>query len=269
VSEEHEAAQAPDSLTVSLLQQMFDLWITPYLNSGEAGIQADQIRQALIVMPPEGEVEVLLNERATITAKVKLCRDITPGDEVSAEDIEEISGLLPFDIDPAAGWMAFAAVLGHGHIVSFDLRRDKPRVRDHVLLARDYVAAARDSVAASRPGPAAEAAFAAAELAVKAMHLLHVFPVKKRSAHQARLSWLNWYTLRDGNGSPDWFPAMQRLESLRPAARYSDGGALPDAEELHALVDQVAELVDHVAAHGGADEHDEGEQRPSGTGAAH
>ena len=100
-----------------------------------------------------------------------------------------------------------------------------------------------------------EAGFAAAELAVKAMNLLHVFPVKKRSSHKFRLAWLNWYTVRDGNGSPDWFPAMRRLESLRPAARYSEGGPMPDAEELGALVDQVAELVDHVAERGDVDGH--------------
>ncbi|WP_090004327.1 hypothetical protein [Lentzea albidocapillata] len=135
--------------------------------------------------------------------------------------------------------MAFAAVPGNGHIVTFDLRRGKPRVRDHVLLARDFVAAARESVTASRPSPAVEAAFAAAELAVKALHLLHVVPAQNRASHGARLTWLNWYTRRDGNGSPDWYPAMKRLESPRPAARYSDGGALPDAEELGALLDQL------------------------------
>lgn len=254
MSDVDETAETPDTFAGSLVQQMFDLWITPYLNSGEAGIGADQVRQALIVMPPGGEVEVLLNERATVTAKVKMRRDIAAGEEVLAEDIEEISDLRPFDIDPAAGWMAFAAVPGYGHVVTLDLRRDKPRVRDHVLLARDYLAAARESITASRPGPAVEAAFAAAELAVKAMHLLHVVPTQKRASHGARLTWLSWYTRRDGNGSPDWYPAMKRLESLRPAARYSDGGSLPDEEELDALLDQVVELVDHAAAHGGVDE---------------
>ncbi|KOV77716.1 HEPN domain-containing protein [Nocardia sp. NRRL S-836] len=150
--------------------------------------------------------------------------------------------------------MAFVAAPGDGYVVSFDLRRDKSRVRDHVLLARDFVAAAHESITASRPGPAVEAASAAAELVVKAMHLLHVVPTQKRASHGARLTWLNWYTRRDGNGSPDWYPAMKRLESLRPAARYSDGGSLPDAEELDALLGEIVELVDHAAAHGGVDE---------------
>jgi hypothetical protein len=241
--------EVPDSFVETAIQQMFDLWITPQIETGVAQVEAGQVRQALIVMPPGGEPEVLLNERATLIAAVKARRDIAEGEPVTAADLEEISDLRPFGIDPAAGWMAFISIPGHGRIVSFDFRRDKPRAHEHLMLSRDYLATAREAVAAGRPGPAVELGFTAAELAVKAVHLLQAFPVKKRTAHQARLAWLNWYTIRDGNGSPDWFPAMQRLESLRSAARYSESsaGPLPDAAELGGLLDQVAELVDYAA----------------------
>jgi hypothetical protein len=242
-----------DSLATSIIKQMFDLWITPYIKSGAAGVEVGQIRQALVVLPPDGTPEVLLNERATLTARFTASRDITQGEWVTADDIEEISDLQPFDVDPASGWTAFVCIPGRGLVVSFDFRYDRPRANEHLALARDYLATAREAVAAGRPGPAVEVGFAAAELAVKALHVLQVFPPKKRSAHNARLAWLNWYTVRDGNGSPNWFPAVQRLESLRPVARYSEstGGSLPGAVELGALLDQVEELIDHTADRAG------------------
>jgi len=223
---------------------MFELWINPHATT--CGVDVDEIRQALVVLPPAGEPNVLLNDKATLTATCTARRDIACGEAVAGEDLEAVSDLRPFGIDPAAGWMAFASIPGHGLIVSFDFRYDKPRASEHLALARDYLATALDAVAAGRLGPAVEAGFTAAELAVKAMHLLQVFPVNKRSAHKARLTWLNWYTIRDGNGSPTWFPSVRRLESLRSAARYSEGGPLPGPAELEALLDHVQELVDHA-----------------------
>ena len=104
--------ELPDSFGEKTVQQMFDIWITPFIESGAASVEADQVRQALIVMPPGGPVEVLLNERAeTLTAKVTMRRDIAPGEQVNADDVDEIDDLRPFDIDPAAGWMAFVTSL--------------------------------------------------------------------------------------------------------------------------------------------------------------
>src|SRR4051812_15502113 len=103
----------PDTFAEQAVRQMFDLWITPYIESGAAGVEAHQVRQALIVMPLEGQVQVLLNERATLTAQVKTRRDIPQGEPVTGADIDEIDDLRPYDIDPAAGWMAFVNIPGH------------------------------------------------------------------------------------------------------------------------------------------------------------
>jgi hypothetical protein len=109
---------------------MFDLWITPHVETRQ--LEIGQIRQALVVLPPGGEPEVLLNDSATLTAACRATRDIACGEQVTAEDIDAISDLRPFDIDPAAGWVAFASVPGHGLIVSFDLRYDRLRANEHL-----------------------------------------------------------------------------------------------------------------------------------------
>jgi hypothetical protein len=57
---------------------------------------------------------VLLNDGATLIATCEATRDIACGEEVTGDDLEASSDLRPFGIDPAAVWVGFASIPGHG-----------------------------------------------------------------------------------------------------------------------------------------------------------
>lgn len=238
-----------------LIDQMFTLWIVPHIEASNLDITRDQVVKALVVLHPNGTPEVKLNEQAELIATVQVREAIAAGEPVTAENAEHVSGLCPAEIEPDAGWIAFAFLPGGGGVVAFDFRYNRDRALELLNRASEYIATARETLASGRLGPTVETALAAGELAVTAMTSLQNFTHKGRNSHGARQAWLNNYT-HLGNGPQDWYKTMRRLLAARPFARYGDlgGDPLPSERELADYLDHVDHLIQHATRY--AADHD-------------
>jgi hypothetical protein len=72
---------------------------------------------------------VHIDDEAQLIATMRAARPIAAGEALSEDDVTEVAGLRPLDVDPDAGWMAFAGFGRHGCIIAFDLRRNRGRAR--------------------------------------------------------------------------------------------------------------------------------------------
>lgn len=251
VSESDQPGLSADAL----IDQMFTVWIVPHLEASKLDITRDQVVRALVVLHPNGAPEVKLNEQAELLATVQVRGAVASGEPVTAENVEHVSGLRPAEIEPDAGWIAFAFLPGGGGAVAFDFRYNRDRAVELLKRASEFISTARETLAAGRLGPTVETALAAGELAVTAMTSLQNVTHRGRNSHGARQAWLNNYT-QLGNGPQDWFKTMRRLLAARPFARYGDpeGSPLPSESELADYLDHVDSLIQHAAQY--AAEHD-------------
>ena len=176
----------PPEGTAALLDQMFRLWIEPAIKDRGLAITRDDVTKALVVMPPSDPPRVLINDEVQLIAHVRAARPIAQGQVVTLEDISNVEDLSPANLDPNAGWIAFAKI-GNEITIAFDFRRNR-QTSDHLVdLAGEFAATAAASIDAGRSGPAIENGFAAIELAVKAeMFLMFDSPT---TVHRERVTW--------------------------------------------------------------------------------
>ena len=96
-----------------LLDQSFRLWIEPAIATRGLDLTRDQVRAAAVIMPPEGPIEVLLNDDlhtdVHLVATAVAQRPLRAGEGVTATDLVELRSRA-VGIDPNAGWLAFANV---------------------------------------------------------------------------------------------------------------------------------------------------------------
>jgi len=229
----------PPEAAPALIDQIFKLWILPELEQRDSKLGKDEIRAALVVMSPCTGVSVHINQEATLFVDIRSTRTISDGEAVTTSDVTEILGLRPADLDPDAGWVAFADV-GDVRLVAFDFRRNRKRAGRLITLADQYLKTATDALDSRRPGPAIENAFAAAELGVTAQLLLIDDAPTRR--HPEKRRWLKqWSKL--GNVPEEHSRALAVLASLRRHARYGESQLRQDEGTIRDLIAEVQNLV--------------------------
>lgn len=227
-----------------LLQQMFDLWVTPDLQRRGLDPTLTPITKALVVMAPERPVKTLINEEAGLIAEVRATRALAKGEAITLADFDEIHDLRPDGIDPNTGWVCFAQI-GTDIIIAFDFRRNRERATGLIGRAKEFCRAARLSQSDGLVAPALDAAYAAAELAVIAQMLLHQDDPPR--GHPERRRWFKgWSEL--GNAPAAHSRALSELSRHRRRARYAEGTIRLGHETVDVLLTTVEAMVEHAAS---------------------
>lgn len=232
----------PPEGAASLLDQMFRLWIEPLIEERQLGLTRADVTKALVILPPSDALKVQINDEVQLIAQVEVTRSIEAGEAVTLGDVQSVAGLQPVEVDPNAGWIAFAKI-GNEVIIAFDFRRNRQTASLLVERAHEFVATARASLEKGHLGPAIENGFAAMELAVKAeMYLIDDSPT---TVHRERVAfWTDWVKL--GNAPTQSDSVLSRLYEERPGSRYGDRPITMTEEEVGGALDQVQSVIEHA-----------------------
>ncbi|MCY1676843.1 hypothetical protein OVA06_19420 [Pseudarthrobacter sp. SL88] len=245
--EDRELEAHPD-FAANLLEQIFCLWVEPELERRGLPVDRSSIRKALVTFSPDqAQVPVVaINEEAELIGSIRATRDIQAGEPVTEDDVAEIEGLEPANIDPNNGWIAYAVLRGQGFI-QFDLRYNKERASQVLGLASEYVTAAEACLKLS-PRPAVDNLYSAAELSVHAQMFGTNSTTKQ---HWRRAKWLDaWAELK--NVPANHPTILDQLHKERAAARYGDGQLSLTPDELLSMISHVREMISFAARRTGA-----------------
>ena len=245
-----------DGFEDRVAQSIYDMFWAPEIVR-RGGLKAlGGLHSALAVLPPDGPVEVRLNDEVQLAARSHDASSVRRGEVLTLENLEHLASLEPVDIDPDAGWALYAVLPDGSGVVAFDYRVNRGRADGLLARASQFYETACEAVSADRPAVAVECLYAAAELSVTAMMGLGgEGGERRRSSHGHRLSWLNYFT-RLGNAPRDFHDVLKLLARWRPAARYLDPRGdeentrrgLPSPAELAAAQEDVGALLQHSRA---------------------
>lgn len=211
------------------------------------------IHRFQVLLHPEGEPDVRLNEQVGGMVKAVATRTIEAGEEVTTDDFSGVSSYEPMPEDVGVPHITAFAHRG-GWSVAFDFTYRHPRSIDYLAGGHDFADTAREALAAGRVGAALDNAFSAVELFAKA-ELLSCRPtinevISSRTHGSVATPYALWARL--GNTDRRYVQLLYRLQELRGASRYLDKGlALKDGEPA-TLFDLLADMEAHVrrVAHG-------------------
>lgn len=237
----------PDFAT-NLLEQIFSLWVEPELERRGLPVDRSTVHKALVTFSPDqAQVPVIaINDEAELVGSIRATRDIKAGEPVTEDDVAEIEGIEPANIDQNNGWIAYAVLRGQGFI-QFDLRYNKERAGRVLKLATEYMTAAEACMELS-PRPAIDNLYSAAELSVHAQMFGTNSTTKQ---HWKRAKWLDdWAKLK--NVTANHPTILDQLHKERAAARYGDGQLSLTPEELLLMIAHVREMISFAARRTGA-----------------
>jgi HEPN domain-containing protein len=244
VAADEQAIEPPDDLGGTLLEQMFQIWVEPEIARRGLEIDRSEVLKALVVMAPNQLPVTLLNKEVVLVGKFRATREIAEGEEVTEDDVEDLTELRPVDIDPDAGWICFAQFKGCTHI-AFDFRRNQSRSAELLARASEFLATARLALSNGFTSPAIDNAYAAAELVTCAqMYLIEDSPTRD---HVERRRWFkDWTSL--GNAPIEYSQALTTLAKHRGAARYAEKTVKLKPKHLEQLLATVEEAIAHAVA---------------------
>jgi hypothetical protein len=110
-----------------------------------------------VLLHPEGEPEVRLNEQVGGVVKAVATRTIEPGEEVT----DDFSGVSSYEPKPEDVGVPHITSFAHreGWSVAFDFTYRHPRSADYLERGHDFAETAREALAAGRVGTALDNAF--------------------------------------------------------------------------------------------------------------
>jgi hypothetical protein len=191
---------------------------------------------------------VRLNEEVKAILRGRATRPIKKGELIGEDDITPETLILTSE-DPNAGHIT---VLSYKEkwLISFDFRRNAARIEETVAAAREFIDGAAEALQGGRLRPFSELLFAAAELTAKGE--LIMLPDRKllESGSHGYLSrrFNLWGKL--GNTNPAYVSLLNRLQDLRPAARYLEGDfslSVSTAEEMLATAREALTRLEAIA----------------------
>lgn len=241
--------ELPDGFHEVASESLWNAFLMPELV--KRGLSRLDVVQALVVIEPDSEPAVYLNQEARLSARVTRADGSQPeaGTSGPLQVGDMIEGLHPLEFPPNAQWVAYVA-LGEGRgQFTFDLRSNRTRAAEHVVLALEYLNAAEAALRIPSVAPAIECGFASAELTVNALMMLtREEPRTKSSAHARRARFIA-ADRKLGNVSEEAGRVLGRLAPLRPAARYCENvPELPDATTLGEWLEHLRALTEEAMA---------------------
>lgn len=227
-----------DAFSANVHRQLFEFWIEPELAGRSNELRLADVKRALVLMHPTRDVEVLLNDEVELVAEVVVARAVQEGEPLTEEDVQRVSRIRPYGIDPDAAFMVYA-VIGSNSYVAFDFRRYKGEAQRLLATALDFLETANQALAAHRLGPAIENGYAAAELIVSVQ--MRLFDTATRD-HRSRAEWWESWT-QIGNAPTEHGNILRTLWSERPKARYGEGDIALDQEAVGGLLRHIEDML--------------------------
>lgn len=245
---EHWDVSSPseDEFAERVLESLKEVFWDPEVERrGGTGVTGPIVK-ALAILRPGEPVEVRLNSEVELVARARVNASVSRGDAVTAENVDDIEALEPLDVDPNAGWVAYALLPDGRPFAAFDFVRNRGRSMQLLALAREYLSTAKVAKESRLLGPVIENLMAAAELAITAQIYSFQTDVPerrgRRNAHSARLHWTRVQVGLE-NTVPTAHMTLQKLNTLRGACRYGEG-ELPGQDVAQTLFDSVCALVE-------------------------
>lgn len=208
-----------------------------------AGIKCAEI----ILSPKDDKPRVRLNEEVRARVKVRYKGGVQKqlGEPVFEDEIEAIEkvNLSPED-DPNSGHILFLAV-GGSTLLHLDLRRNRALARQYIEHATRFLQSAELNLQHQNLEPSVDALFSAAELAAKALLLVtydYSPSLSIKSSHAAISTRFNRFASL-GNVLPEHKRAFNRLDGMRPSARYLKGRVSIEEADLAALIEDVRHMI--------------------------
>jgi hypothetical protein len=232
------------------LGQVFALYFTPEIERRWAVGSLPQpfsLYMAQLLLPPDGEHRVLLNDEVQGEALMRAPREIAKGERALVSDLEHIER---FELPDALLDNGHFTIVrsGEGWRMFFNFLSGRAKARDMLDLASQFLEAAIGSKAKGHAGPAVDNLFSASELVSKAELILHRSKAVTSRNHKAIASEINaWAKL--GNIDIAFVALFNKLGQQRPNARYSDRDHRPPAPEddsfelVRAMIDRGLERV--------------------------
>jgi hypothetical protein len=196
------------------------------------------LMMAQVIFPEEGENEVRINDEVRGVIKVECQRAVQEDDQVLWSDL---TGVQSFELSDEELDCGHITVIRRGPtnswMVCFNALAGRNKAASLVKLAGEFLAAVKHSVELGHSGPAVDNLFSCCELLAKAELMMHRAAATKAKRHGAIGSAINQWG-RLGNVHPQFVATMNRMASLRSAARYearSDSQHMPTIDELEAV----------------------------------
>jgi hypothetical protein len=239
-----------EAIKEAVIQQAMEFWINPEIERRrEAGTLPDSfaLSAAQVILDPSADApEVRLNEEVTAAVLAEANRDITKGEEVTADDISAYKDIILTDDDPNAGHITIVPHQGYWAL-AFDFRRNAAHIGAHLERAREFLDTAAWAPQKVKLGPFVDNLFSATELMAKG--LLIWMPdeyLLKGKRHRGLHQRFN-YEGRMKNVDPRFPKLLNDLVALRRPAHYlsRDFNLIGDemdemlavAEDMHAALE--------------------------------
>jgi hypothetical protein len=207
----------------------------------------DRVWRFQVLMPPDGENEVRLNEQVSGTVEAVATRALEQGEDVMLEDISGVKGYEP---RPEDAGVPHVTAFAHrdGWSIAFEFSYRHPRRFEYLELAGGFAATAHEALAAGRLGVALDNAYSAVELLAKA-ELLSCHPtiddaLVANSHGGVATPYSLWARL--DNTEAGFVRLLYRLQELRPAGRYLNKQLALNDGEPDDLFKQLSEMEAHV-----------------------
>lgn len=227
-----------------LLQQSFELWITPEVERRRAAGQlpeAFQLLSAQRLQWPNGRIEVRLNEEIRGIAAVRANRPVEKDDVALLSDFEQIEmfDLVEEELD-CGHWTVLWT--GKAWFIGFNFLSNRARCADLLRKASQFLQAAINARQLDHPAVIVDTMFSACELVAKAelvaSHQVEIEAKSHGTIHSAINSWRKL-----GNVESAFVDLFNRLAQLRSRYRYDAevSERMPIDEEDVTLVEAMIE----------------------------
>ena len=240
-------AHSDDSLYKSLLDQAWDMWISPEIEQRRRTGQLPRdfaLNAAQVIFAPDAdEPAIRLNEEVAAVMRVKVEGPIEKGQAIYDDMVQDIESIELTDLDPDSGHVSIMHLRGQWYI-AFDFRRHATRVSAMVARAREFLDVAAHALEMHAYGALIDNLFSAVELLAKAELLLFGQEIRGKRHGAVRAPFNLWGKL--GNTDRGFPELLNRLAGLRPDARYLEKplaigesdccSFLARAQRLHASV---------------------------------
>ena len=232
-----------------VVQQAMDMWINPEIARRRAlGALPDVFAPFAmqVIFDDVDGVEVRFDREVKVTLAVEYAREMSAGELVTTDDIEDITDIRLTGNDANAGHFTFFRKRD-GWVIAFDFTRNVSRSVEFLAAAREFMTTADQALQAGRLRSFAENLFGAVELGAKGLLIMHDSDLLQSRKHGAVASRFNRWG-HFGNTDPEFTRLLNRLQGLRDKGRYLHGEFALPADEAQQMLVVAGRLLDELAA---------------------
>jgi uncharacterized protein (UPF0332 family) len=234
-----------------VVQQFIDLWIKPEIERRqEIGDLPEDFNlvASQVVMNFNAPVEVRLNNEIEVVVSGKATENYpsVQGKVPISAALQTIEGIELTDADSNAGHFTMLLHKGEWY-VAFDFRYNAQHSFEHLEAARQFLDSAKLSLANEQLRVVVSNLFNAVELMAQGELIMHdktVYQSRKHGLVHGRFN--KWGHL--GNTSSDYTHLLNKLSSLRDAARYLKKDFNLTSEEAERMVNAAEDMFADLKA---------------------